>query len=911
MRLTDATIAAMVEPCDNAAGHLRQLQKLYKKAGYEKQFGEERKVLAAVVPKLCEEVGGKGYALGAPFGVGSTATIWRVCETRLGLRGALKIARPKLGKVKDIVTLIRGEAQKIASLHHPNIIRVHFAGDVCLSVGGDNYRFPYFVMDLLKKPKDLDKFILEKRRELGGYGIIQCFRDAADGIAHLHRRKVIHCDIKPANIFVALVRERPELVIADLGYAKNVARSAAPSESTEFRGTEWYAHPKLRNQIVSASDSNAVKSEIQGKQLAEAFDLFALGRSIQEILYRLSEAEKEAGEESASSARGGLTPYQYRYLSFIAKRLLDGQHSDTSPKIPPVEEVGSSTIRGLPLPVMQEIKYTEIGEAVEDLEKLLHLYDLEGRVPELNPTVTKYIQVPLAKAPLTDRVAAIVNHASFRRLAHTSQLGLVSLVYSGACHSRFEHALGTFAMACRVFRALWYDEANPLFQCIMSQHDLECGLVASLLHDIGQYPMAHDLAEVDSEFSHELFTETAIAAIDGTGKSLRTLLEQQWQCEGEDVLRILTANSKSAFKDRVLNAVISGPLDCDKLDYLQRDSIHLGVTYGFSLDVERLLRNLTLAYGPGNTAARGSDDAAVQVDLGVLWKALPAARAVVTAREDMFRQVYWHHTVRAVKAMLAYVVRRILSDLRNQGDKREFRGRFREFALGSSNRPALCVERNGCQGGNRAPLDELITGDTPATSGADDALLRFLASLADEKGRRLIQAIRDRNLYRRLNIISPDFDRDGTEDFKRIYSRFREYRMDGNHKGIEEWRGHLEQKVREVIDAHCEEKREASPQGLPDVDPLLLIDVPVKAKGRLTEEKPFLRYLGERPHASAGSLQSELLLDFENAPLDLGQDQFDASVGKVRIFVAPEWSDLVARVAAAQNFNFAECLLEE
>ncbi|GAI47534.1 unnamed protein product, partial [marine sediment metagenome] len=100
------------------------------------------------------------------------------------------------------------------------------------------------------------------------------------------------------------------------------------------------------------------------------------------------------------------------------------------------------------------------------------------------------------RVPYTKRVKEILEHPSFSRLAQINQLGLLNLVYPGATHSRFEHCLGTFSNTCHYLRALYYDELNPMFQSIMSVENMKCALLTSLLHDIGQYPLCHDIEEL-------------------------------------------------------------------------------------------------------------------------------------------------------------------------------------------------------------------------------------------------------------------------------------------------------------------------------------------------------------------------------------------------------------------------------
>ncbi len=461
---------------------LEDLRSIYQRRNQDAEFQEEGPIYSRILPELIEKLKTSGYLLEKPFGLGSTATIWHITEQGLTRRRALKIARPNLSRLKDIVKLIGDEGKNVAPLNHPNIVKVYFTDDLILAINGDDYDFPYFVMDYLEDVQDLDQYLLAHRKSLGAAGIISCFRDVIVGLAYLHGAKIIHCDMKPANVFVA---KGPQVVIADLGYAKHVGRYTSSAGMTKVTYTRWFAHPELERRIVDASESAAIRAEVPREELREAFDLFAMGRSIQQILYKLRCEEKDSpGIDVASSV---FTPYQWLYLGLIAKRLLDGQHKSAAPEIPDEEDLGSSATRGVPRRMMNDIKYFTAEDAQEDLEKLLHLYDLEGLVPELNPSISTYIQVPATKVPLTDRVEKLINHPAFRRLTHVSQLGFVSLVYPGATHSRFEHALGTFAMASAMLRALWYDQTNPLFQCVMNQHDLECGLLASLFHDIGQY----------------------------------------------------------------------------------------------------------------------------------------------------------------------------------------------------------------------------------------------------------------------------------------------------------------------------------------------------------------------------------------------------------------------------------------
>jgi len=313
---------------------------------------------------------------------------------------------------------------------------------------------------------------------------------------------------------------------------------------------------------------------------------------------------------------------------------------------------------------------------------------------------------------------------------------------------------------------------------------------------------------------------------------------------------------------------------------------------------------LTLVYRPKNLVYGAADEFPLVVDIGILWKALPLARAVLTARSDMFSQVYWHHSVRAMKAMLAYALRRILISLDTEEKELRFWHAFKEFVLMGEARiikTELDLQNGG--GDEAASLFDgpTGTGEFPATSGADDAVLRLLWSFADASGRRVIDAIRKRKIYRRLAVLSADVEK---QRYEEVYGAFRTYRLDRNHGELERQREKWEKEIRRMVKEHCRAKLGAvvSYKGTEDVDlainqmeatvPLILVDVPVKATARVREEKGSLWFLEERARGGAKA-SKELLLDFKQASIDLGQKAFDLSVGKIRVFVAPEWRDLI------------------
>jgi len=219
-----------------------------------------------------------------------------------------------------------------------------------------------------------------------------------------------------------------------------------------------------------------------------------------------------------------------------------------------------------------------------------------------------------------------------QRLRYIRQVGHSFLVYPGATHTRFEHALGAYHLTRRALAAL--DELGELEpvsrdQCVAVQ-------LAALLHDIGHYPFSHALEEAGFP-SHETLGVAKLGR-DSLGEQLR-------QIGGADYPRQVGALI-SGTSDSPLQGLISGTIDLDKVDYLSRDARMCGVPYG-TLDVDRLLASLTLVeVEPGH------------YEIGVQEKGVSALESLLFAKYQMYRNVYWHHAVRSATCMFKRAVRR-------------------------------------------------------------------------------------------------------------------------------------------------------------------------------------------------------------------------------------------------------------
>jgi len=259
-------------------------------------------------------------------------------------------------------------------------------------------------------------------------------------------------------------------------------------------------------------------------------------------------------------------------------------------------------------------------------------------IPEVGRSRTErgLVRIPPGvDVPLTARVRRLIDTAAFRRLAQISQLGLVSLVYPAANHTRQEHSLGVFLAAIEYLDQLASDKR---FTAAVSPADAELLLAAALLHDVGHWPFGHPMEDlhVPQMPSHEHFARRFIVA----GEAADVLAED-WNLDPAEVAAVVAGAADNGTR-RILRSLLSGPIDVDKIDYLMRDSLHAGVPYGRHFDRRRLIGSLCL-----NEAGDG---------LAITDKGRTAAEMMVFARYVMFSEVYWHHAVRAATAMLQRAV---------------------------------------------------------------------------------------------------------------------------------------------------------------------------------------------------------------------------------------------------------------
>ena len=233
----------------------------------------------------------------------------------------------------------------------------------------------------------------------------------------------------------------------------------------------------------------------------------------------------------------------------------------------------------------------------------------------INDPVHGFITIP------SELIFDIIEHPYFQRLRHIKQLGLTCLVFPGAIHTRFQHAVGAMHLMTLAVEMLKVKENE------ISEEEIQGLYLAILLHDIGHGPFSHALEHTLVEnVSHE---------------TLSLLFFQRLNEAFGGKLQLATRIFSDDYPKKFLHQLVSGQLDVDRLDYLMRDSFFTGVSEGV-ISTDRIIKMLNV-YG---------DELVVDV------KGIYSIENFIVARRLMYWQVYLHKTVLSAEHLMINILKR-------------------------------------------------------------------------------------------------------------------------------------------------------------------------------------------------------------------------------------------------------------
>jgi HD superfamily phosphohydrolase/tRNA A-37 threonylcarbamoyl transferase component Bud32 len=700
---------------------LEKLKKTYlKEDDNSEAFENEQEKLKSILTEIEKEIS-SNYDFIVPIGRGGSGVVIKLLDRQLKIPRALKFPRPK---TDELIESINNEIDNLKNLKQDNIINVYALGEV----KSNSVAYPYFVMDYIEDAQDIRKKTKAKLSEISESKELNSITswlskkllEISASLLYCHSQEIVHFDVKPSNI---LITNDDKAILSDLGLAKK----KNDSDKKEVIGfTIFYAHEDLKYGYKHMSSKNLVKREELPKNFKYEWDIYAFGKTILELLALIERKFPEAI----------LYDYIFGYLHLSACRMLDGNNlsNETIEKIAQKlkedgEEVSVFYENWLELEAkeFESMKYSNFKDIHADLEKLLIDNSFKSEIPELSIYFTKRIQSSDGiSAPFSKRVKRIIEHPVFSRLSNVLQLGLVNTIYPTATHNRLEHSIGVFRNCCLYINSLFNDSYNPLFRQLVNVNDIKSLLLASLLHDIGHYPLAHEIEEILPEVKHETVSQKLLnnPTKDKYGNTLQEIIENHdwgWGISVDDIKDILFGQrdttdffTKKTLKIKMLSSIIDGPIDIDKVDFLMRDSKNCHLRYGDIIDFERLLSNLTIIIYT-------DEDKEVNFSVGCYEKGQTAAESLTFARYLLYQSIYWHHTARSIRAMLLQAI----SNKRN---------------LYKNKRKLLFEDE----------LKKIIGAEKIVKPINLDQILELINQFTDDGSKELIELIQARSYYKRI-----------------------------------------------------------------------------------------------------------------------------------------------------------------
>ena len=272
---------------------------------------------------------------------------------------------------------------------------------------------------------------------------------------------------------------------------------------------------------------------------------------------------------------------------------------------------------------------------------------------ELN-NFSKAIRDPIWKHIwMNDELYAVTKTDPFMRLYNIKQLGPAELVYPGASHTRAGHSIGVYNIALKMLNILLKKGADSW----VSKEGAMSFLTAALLHDLGHFPFTHSLKELKLKEHEELTGELILK------EPLRSAAAETG-ADPEQTAAIITGKGMEDSETVFFQKLLSGVLDPDKLDYLNRDAFYCGVPYGIQ-DTDFILSQLLPDKKNG---------------IKIESKAILSVESILFSKYLMYKSVYWHKDVRIATAMMKKAIFTGLEraefspqDLYHQDDKGIFR----------------------------------------------------------------------------------------------------------------------------------------------------------------------------------------------------------------------------------------------
>ncbi len=515
------------------------------------------------------------------------------------------------------------EIRNISSFSHENLLSVVDAG---IHIHGE-HKIPYIVTDYINGPTLRHVINPDNRKEKPKHSEeAQSIQDkiianpllaldilikVAKAIKHLHESNFYHCDIAPKNIFINS-NDHIHPVLGDLGIAKDFNLNR---DKVFVAGSKNYIPDNVRHHLNDEIDWEEYKT------LQPAWDLYAFSKT-------------------------GL-----EFISLI--------ESSNQAWVKPLKSTFSQIIAG-------KSKCVEILALLERLEFLQPFHRELAKVPELSAGLTgkRRNLMPVESLSISWRVGKLIHHPALLRLGSVPQITMANQLFPGANHTRYEHSLGVMETVRRYLTALLDQD---LFLEHLSVEKIETALICALLHNITRFPLSNIFHEIKSKNREELgrfsrgdLLKDIEKIKNKKGLTIAEVITNNFPAVNYECVKNILLGKKSKFdnEDHFIYSLINSSLDARVVDFVRRDSLHLGIIKGDIFDLDELLRHFTIS----------------NHKLALKLTGVSVAEQIISLRYWLFQRVYWNSPNRKFCSM----VRSIILEL---SEKTEFSDEFRKVVL--------------------------------------------------------------------------------------------------------------------------------------------------------------------------------------------------------------------------------------
>lgn len=612
-----------------------------------------------------------------PIASGGAGVVYRGQAATTHIDVAIKLLSPR----KDLIEYVDSDAFRgtfareitiLAGITHTRIAKILDGGTSPLN----GEAVPYYAMEFVDGDR-FGEFI--QNAQLSGLDFLALVDQVLDALEYLHARGIMHADLKGDNVLVRQQYDQLDVKVLDLGVAKVLKPPEDQADSSASGGAEAKVaeNTASRSAATASTGSTGANTDQDEAPDGPSVTYFYSTKKITRPEWRPRLGKALTRDELLEMFPG----HDLFAVGVLIKEALDapGMRERLVTALGRSGVEAMSVVKERLLAPLESQYYDGVRRLRSDWEKLHPRYLSPLGVAELavGAEAATSVATPNGRVSLTERALDVVNHQSMQRLRNIPQLELVQLLYPGATHTRLLHSISTFDSTRRYVSHLLRD---PTFRLMVEPDEVTALLLSALCHDIGHYPLSHmfedwshheaqtggersvptddDLfpAFLDPEFAAQSpFSEFATVIREETesGPPLHEYLfgEGRFSQGVADALRGL--RDLQSASHRLLRGVLDSPIDTDKFAYLTDDSTMTGVRYGLGIDFDALLGSLR---APRLTDI--PDDRRPLIAIND--KGLPAAEQMVLGRYWMLRRVYWHHTNRAVMAMVKFVIAQLL-----------------------------------------------------------------------------------------------------------------------------------------------------------------------------------------------------------------------------------------------------------